>query len=87
MPKTNSPVDTAFDGATLSPPPWEGVDDFYLKHVTRERCRWSVAGVSRCGRVEAGEEWQAAGMLPVRASRHVRLSLFITPFRKYVISI
>jgi hypothetical protein len=25
-------------------------------------------GVSRCGREEAGEEWQVAGMLPVRAS-------------------
>jgi hypothetical protein len=30
-----------------------------------------VAGVSRCGREGAGEEWQAAGMLPVRASGHV----------------
>ena len=27
-----------------------------------------AAGVSRCGREEAGEEWQVAGMPPVRAS-------------------
>ena len=50
------------DGVTF------GGKTFFLKHVTRERFRWSVAGVSRCGREGAGEEWQVAGMLPVRAS-------------------
>ena len=39
-----------------------------LKKLFSETCDESVAGMSRHGRDEDGEEWQVAGMLPVRAS-------------------
>ena len=32
----------------------KGIQNFFLKHVTSERFRWPVAGVSRCDGKEAG---------------------------------